>query len=117
MNADHSGTYEYLLQQYGPLLTLKHVAELMHSTPNGVRMAICRQSQPFTVGLSKARRRLGRRVYFEARRVAEVIDQDLPDLEGAGINLGTTPSLFEKDPKLHLSPEKIRAVRTGQSRS
>ncbi|MGH8548448.1 MAG: hypothetical protein ACRERU_07575 [Methylococcales bacterium] len=88
MNADHSGTYEYLLQQYGPLLTLKHVAELMHSTPNGVRMAISRENQAFAVGLSSAKRRLGRRVYFEARRVAEVIDQDIPVNDPSVINLG-----------------------------
>jgi len=73
----HSATYEYLLQQYGPLLTLKHVTELVHSTPNGVRMAISRKNQALAVGLASARRRLGRRVYFEARRVAQIIDQDL----------------------------------------
>lgn len=67
-------TYQYLLTKYGPLLTLKHMAEVMHTTPNGVRMAITRQRQPFAAGLSDAQRRLGRRVYFEARRVAVVID-------------------------------------------
>ncbi len=77
MDISHNGTYEYLLQHYGPLLTLKHVAELVHSTPNGVRMAISRKNQSFAIGLASAKRRLGRRVYFEARRVAEVIDQDL----------------------------------------
>lgn len=76
MNALHSGTYQYLLQQYGPLLTLKQIAELLHSTPNGVRMAISRGNQTFAVGLSKTRRHFGRRVYFEARRVAELIDRD-----------------------------------------
>ncbi len=76
MSESISGTYEYLLSHYGPLMTLKHVAEVMHSTPNGVRMAIARRRQPFAELLSRARRQLGRRVYFEARRVAEVIDQD-----------------------------------------
>jgi len=40
-------------------------------------MAISRKNQSFAIGLASAKRRLGRRVYFEARRVAEVIDQDL----------------------------------------
>jgi hypothetical protein len=71
-----SGTYGYLLANYGPLLTLKHVAELMHTTPNGVRMAIVRRRQPFAVALAGAQRRLGRRIYFEARRVASVIDHE-----------------------------------------
>ena len=87
MDVTHSGTYEYLLQQYGPLLTLKHVAELVHSTPNGVRMAISRKNQAFAVGLASAKRRLGRRVYFEARRVAEIIDQDIQVNDLSVINL------------------------------
>ena len=70
-----SPTHEYLLSHYGPLLTIKHVAEILHTTPNGVRMAIARRNQPFSVALSRARRRFGRRVYFEAQRIAEAIDQ------------------------------------------
>ncbi len=71
-----SPTHQYLLTHYGPLLTLKHLAEVLHSTPSGLRMAMSRQTQPFTVALAGTRRRFGRRVYFEARRVAEIIDQD-----------------------------------------
>ena len=74
MNEPISATHAYLLAHYGPLLTLKHVAEVMHTTPNGVRMAIARKQQPLAVGLAHARRRLGRRVYFEARQVAAIID-------------------------------------------
>lgn len=74
MSETISATYRFLLEKYGPLLTLKHVAEVMHTTPNGVRMAIARQRQPFAVSLAGARRQLGRRVYFEARGVAAVID-------------------------------------------
>lgn len=70
-----SAAYQYLLSKYGPLLTLTHVAEVMHMTPNGVRMAITRQRQPFSADLADAQRRLGRRVYFEARRVAVIIDR------------------------------------------
>ena len=77
MSMSISSTYEYLLTHYGPLLTLKHLAEVMHSTPNGVRMSITRKQQPLAVALAGARRRLGRRVYFEARLVAETIDQGL----------------------------------------
>ena len=70
-----SATHQYLLAQYGPLLTFKHLAEVMHVSPNGVRMAITRQRQPLAVALGEARRQLGRRVYFEARLVAEAIDR------------------------------------------
>ncbi len=77
MSEPISSTYEYLLTHYGPLLTLKHLAEVMHTTPNGVRMAIARKRQPLAIALANAKRQLGRRVYFEARLVAEIIDQRL----------------------------------------
>jgi hypothetical protein len=93
MSNPYSITYEYLLTHYGPLLTLKHLAEVMHSTPNGIRMAMARKRQPVAVALADARHRLGRRVYFEARVIAEVIDQGLastpykksPVAEGVGM--------------------------------
>lgn len=76
-------TYEYLLTHYGPLLTLKHLAEVMHSTPNAIRMAMARKRQPAAVALAEARCRLGRRVYFEARLIADVIDQGLASAPGS----------------------------------
>jgi len=71
-----SATYQYLLTQYGPLLTLKHVAEVLHGTPNGLRMAMIRKKHPFTGLLVESRRRFGRRVFFEARQVARLIDDE-----------------------------------------
>ena len=46
-------------------------------------MAVARRRQPLAVALGEARRQLGRRVYFEARMVAEAIDR-----------CGTVPSKF-----------------------
>lgn len=77
-----SVTHEYLLNKYGPLLTLKHLAEVMHSTPAGLRMALSRKNQSMSVALAKTRRRVGRRVYFEACRVADIIDQGIEDTSG-----------------------------------
>ena len=77
MNKPISSTHQYLLAHYGPLLMLQHLAKVMHSTPNGVRMAIARKRQPFAIALSDARRQFGRRVYFETSRVAEIIDQNI----------------------------------------
>ncbi len=74
MSESNSSTYEHLLSHYGPLLTLKHLAEVMHTTPAGLRMTLARRQQPMSVGLASARRQLGRRIYFEARRIAELID-------------------------------------------
>jgi len=82
VSESNSATHQYLLDRYGPLLTLKHLAEVMHSTPSGLRMALARGQQPYARALAQARRRLGRRVYFEARRVAECIDPDVQEDEG-----------------------------------
>ena len=73
-----SATHDYLLKQYGPLLTLKHLAEVMHSTPSGLCMAMSRKKEPFASALAQARRRVGRRLFFEASQVAELIDQKQP---------------------------------------
>ncbi len=80
-----TATHQYLLTNYGPLLTLKHLAEVLHSTPSGLRMAMHRKREPFTCALAGTRRRVGRRIFFEARRVAALIDQDKDDAE-AGDN-------------------------------
>lgn len=82
MSPSISATHDYLLQHYGPLLTLRHLAELMHTTPNGIRMAIARRRQPLTLALAAAGRPMGRRIYFEARIVAEIIDRDLASRSG-----------------------------------
>ncbi len=84
-----SATHHYLLNHYGPLLTLKHLAEVLHSTPSGLRMAMRRKREPFMTALGKTRRQVGRRVFFEARQVAAVIDQkqsgfETADTEGVG---------------------------------
>jgi len=82
-----SATYQYLLTQYGPLLTIKHVAEVLHGTPNGLRMAMNRKQQPFARSLGESRRRFGRRVFFEARQVARLIDDERDMDPGRGVIL------------------------------
>ena len=90
-NPSNSGTYPYLLSHYGPLLTLPHLAEVLHSTPNGVRMTLARRRQPLSVALSRSRRRLGRRVYFDALGVAQAIDAEAGGVATGGhpLSLGT----------------------------
>ena len=79
-----TATHHYLLTHYGPMLTLKHLAEVLHSTPSGLRMAMHRKRGPFTCALAGTRRQVGRRIFFEARRVAELIDQDSEDATAGG---------------------------------
>lgn len=79
-----SPTHQYLLTRYGPLLTVRHLAEVMHCTPGGLRMAIARQRLPLTLALAAIRRQVGRRVYFDARRIAAVLDADSERLRPNG---------------------------------
>jgi len=72
----NSSTYDYLLTHYGPLLTLKQLARVLHTTPSGLRVAMARHRDGMANGLCSARRQFGRRAYFEARRVADLIDDD-----------------------------------------
>lgn len=106
MNEPISGTYQYLLTHYGPLMTIKHVAEVMHASPHGLRMSIARKREPFAAALANARRKLGRRVYFKARRVAEVIDQEA--------TIAPVPDQSNSVPEVPLSkPWPRRASREG----
>ena len=43
-------------------------------------MAMSRQKEPFTIALVGARRQVGRKFFFEARRIAAIIDQDPDEL-------------------------------------
>jgi len=104
MHETISATYQYLLSKYGPLLTLNHVAEVMHTTPNGVRMAVTRQRQPFAAGLATAQRRLGRRVYFEARLVAAVVDHGASSLPLNECSSGVGPQV---KPTSHVNATRV----------
>ena len=90
-NSSDSGTYPYLLSHYGPLLTLKHLAEVLHSTPNGVRMTLARHRQPLSQALAQSRRRLGRRVNYDAVGVAQAIDAEAGRVASGGCRLSSAP--------------------------
>ncbi|MGB5108572.1 MAG: plasmid-related protein [Formosimonas sp.] len=67
-------TKEYLLQKFGPLLSLKEVAQVLKRSPNGIRVCGYR-STPIGQKLKDAQIKIGRRIYFSAEKIAELIDQ------------------------------------------
>ncbi len=79
-----SPTYDYLIKRYGPLMTLAHVTEVLHGSPTSIRMIIARRHGPLAIELGNARRKFGRRVFFDTRRVAEVIDQETEPTRHSG---------------------------------
>ena len=68
-------TIHYLLDKHGPLLSLKEVAHLLKRAPQGVRVCSYRAT-PLGRQLQSARVKIGRRVYFAAEKIAEIIDQN-----------------------------------------
>lgn len=67
-------TEEQLLDRYGPLLSLTELSELLKRSPDGLRIAL-RSQTDFALKWNLAKRKVGRRVYFRASDVAELIDE------------------------------------------
>lgn len=63
-----------LNQLYGPLLSLPQLAELLHRSPDGLRVAL-RTSQPYALQIQQARVKIGRRVYFRTADIASYLSQ------------------------------------------
>jgi hypothetical protein len=63
-----------LNQMYGPLLSLPQLAELLHRSPDGLRVAL-RTSQPYALQIRQARVKIGRRVYFRTADIASYLSQ------------------------------------------
>lgn len=66
---------ESLLSKYGPLLTMPQLADLLHRSPDGLRIAL-QSRQPYTEEINKAKLKIGRRVYFRASQIAELLNSD-----------------------------------------
>lgn len=68
-------TEEIILAKYGgPLLSFAQVAELLHRSPNGLRITLYR-SGSLPDRLRECRVRIGRRVLFRAADVARLVDE------------------------------------------
>ena len=70
-------TDKYLIEIYGPLITLDQLAVLLHRSRHGLRLTL-RGNSALAQSLRPARRKMGRRVLFRAEVVAQVIDGQLP---------------------------------------
>lgn len=65
--------FDYLLSQYGPLMTLNDVAEVLKRSPQGLRVS-CYRDYEFSHALNAAKVRYGRRVYFKSDLIAKLLD-------------------------------------------
>ncbi|TAN05068.1 MAG: DNA-binding protein [Rhodanobacteraceae bacterium] len=67
-------TEEMILSRYGgPLLTYEQVAELLHRSPGGLRITLCRRGE-LPDRLRECRVRIGRRVLFRVSGLVHIVD-------------------------------------------
>lgn len=60
-----------MFEKYGPLLSLPQLAEILHRTPDGLRVALHDDSS-YAGQLNAAKVRIGRRMYFRTPEVARM---------------------------------------------
>lgn len=66
-------TRQILVQRYGTLMTLAHLAQELHRSPDGLRISL-RSNAGWAAQVNSARKKLGRRVYFDTVRIAALLD-------------------------------------------
>jgi hypothetical protein len=68
-----SSTLDFLLRKYGPNLTLDDLAEVLKRKPSGVRSVLSRDEDDWAKEINRKKVYIGRRVYFPAEAVAELL--------------------------------------------
>ncbi|MCY1367551.1 hypothetical protein D9M69_544930 [compost metagenome] len=76
MQVKHMTTEEVILSRTGgsPLLSLTQVAEILHRSPEGLRITLSRDND-IARSLNSCRVKIGRRVFFRVAGVAQFIDE------------------------------------------
>jgi hypothetical protein len=70
-----SKTENYLLEKFGPLLSLANLAGLLGRSIGGLRLSLTQNSE-MAAKFKKARKKIGRRVYFRSSVIAQVLDEE-----------------------------------------
>lgn len=68
-----STTETYLLDKFGPLLSLEQLAGLLDRSVDGLRLSLS-QNGEMSQKFGPARQKIGRRVYFRSALVAPILD-------------------------------------------
>jgi hypothetical protein len=77
MTAKQTRIEQQLIERYGPLLTKKHLAELLHRSEKGLDYTLTHPAESaFAESLHGMKLRLGRLIYFRASDVAGLLVGD-----------------------------------------
>jgi hypothetical protein len=66
---------ESLIQRFGPLLSLAHLAAILDRSPDGLRVSL-RSGGDWASKVNQARLKIGRRVYFRTSHVAAILSDE-----------------------------------------
>lgn len=66
-------TESYLLEKFGPLLSLEQLAGLLDRSADGLRLSLS-QNGEIAQKFGPARQKIGRRVYFRSALIAPILD-------------------------------------------
>ena len=67
------GTEEFLLKNYGALLTISSLATVLSRSREGLRLSLRRDSE-WTRQINAARVKIGKRIYFRTGEISLVLD-------------------------------------------
>ncbi|MCQ2991006.1 plasmid-related protein [Pseudomonas tremae] len=73
-------TEQYLLHQFGPLMTLPDLAKLLGRSTDGVRVSLYADSE-ISRALRSTMIKIGRRIYFRTSQVNTVLHLEAPSSE------------------------------------
>ncbi|WP_259334272.1 plasmid-related protein [Pseudomonas sp. FW300-N2F2] len=73
-------TEEYMLDRFGPLMSIADLASLLGRSPDGVRVALYSNTD-VSRKLNPTMVRVGRRVYFRTLQVSQALSLDTPALQ------------------------------------
>lgn len=71
----HNMTENYLLEKFGPLMSLEQLANMLDRSVDGLRLSL-KHGGEMATKFNPARKKIGRRVYFRSSVVAQVLDSD-----------------------------------------
>ena len=70
-----TSTENYLLQKFGPLLSLAQLAAILDRSADGLRLSLGQDGE-MSKKFNPTRKKIGRRVYFRTAMVAPILDAD-----------------------------------------
>ena len=63
-----------MIERYGELMSYEQLATLLKRSESGLRVTMTRRTSDAAQVLGNARIRIGRRVYFRTKQIAELIE-------------------------------------------